>query len=177
MFLFIVHVIWHESRVILTITAFQDLPRMLRKERFRFIVHLGVDDRTPGLDIGRVLDEKVSWQPTQAFHQRAGWPPIAAEFVGDEIHDRQFRFRRANGADGVAAHGDGLAELAATQRTQHVQAHAYGAGTVAVDDDVPGRAVEVPDVLLYPIKGGDLIEHAVITGRFSVGRREESQDV
>lgn len=58
-----------------------------------------------------------------------------------------------------------------------MQTYAYSAGTVAVDDDVVGRAVEVFDVTLYPVEGGNLVEHAVITGRFGVRRREESEDV
>jgi len=68
-------------------------------------------------------------------------------------------------------------KFAFAERAQHVQTHTYGAGTVAVDDDIAGRTVEVLDVPLYPVKGGDLIEHAVIAGRLGVRRREESEDV
>lgn len=116
-------------------------------------------------------------QPTQAHHQRAGRLSVAAESLGYDVHDRLLPFQRTDGTDRVPAHGDRLVELASAERTQHVQAHADGTGIVAVDDDVAGRAVEVLDVTLYPVKGGDLIEHAVIAGRLGVRRREESEDV
>jgi len=58
-----------------------------------------------------------------------------------------------------------------------MQTHAYSAGAMAVNDDILGWPIEVFDVFLYPVKGSDLIEHAIITGRLSVCRREESQDV
>jgi len=58
-----------------------------------------------------------------------------------------------------------------------MQTHAYSAGAMAVNDDILGWSIEVFDILLYPVKGGDLIEHTIITGRLGVCRREESQDV
>lgn len=164
-------------RISRKVTIFQDVLRMLREKRLRLVVRVGVDDRTPGLDVGRVLDQKFGFQPTQAFHEFGSRLSVAAESVGYHVHDRFLPFQRADGTDGVPAHGDRLVELPSAERTQHMQAHAYGAGTVAVDDDVVGRAVEVLDVPLYPVKGGDLIEHAVIAGRLGVRRREESEDV
>lgn len=149
----------------------------MREKRFRLVIRLDVDDRAPGLDVGRELDQEVCWQSTQALHQRAGRSSIAAESVGYGVHDWSLPFQRADGTDSVPAHGDRFVEFASAERTQHVQTHAYGAGTVAVEDDVAGRAVEVLDVSLYPVKGGDLIEHAVIAGRLGVRRREESEDV
>lgn len=58
-----------------------------------------------------------------------------------------------------------------------MQSYTYGTGIVTVDDNVAGRAVEVLDVSLYPVEGGDLIEHAIIAGCLGVRRREESEDV
>lgn len=159
------------------ITTIQDIRRVLRKKRFRLVVRLGVDNRAPGLDVGGVLDDEIGIESAQALHQRACRLSETPEFVGYDVYDLRFRCRRTNGTDGVATHGDRLVELAPAERTQHVQAHAYRAGTVAVDNDVVGRAVKVLDVSFYPIEGGDLIEYTVIAGRLGVCRREESQDV
>jgi len=58
-----------------------------------------------------------------------------------------------------------------------MQSYTYGTGIVTKDDNIIGRAVEIFDVSFYPVKGGDLIEHAIITGRLRVCRREESENV
>lgn len=150
---------------------------MLREERVRVVGYLGVDDRAPGLDVGGVPHQMLGVQPAQALQQRGGRPPVAGELVGNGVDDAPLGVGRADGAHGVAAHRDRLGELAAAERAEHVQADAYRAGAVTVDDDVGRRAVEVLDVTLHPVEGGDLIEYAVVAGRLGVGRREESQDV
>lgn len=150
---------------------------MLREKRFRLVVRRGIDDRAPSLDVGGVLDNKIGVEPTQTLHQRAGRLSVTPELVGYEIHDRSFRFRRADRTDGVAAHGDRFVEFALAERAQHMQTHAYRARTVAVDDDVIGQAVKIPDFSFHPVEGGNLIKYTVIAGRFGVCRCEESQDV
>lgn len=170
-------IIFKHYWVAFTITAIQHIFRLLRKERIRLVVGLGVNDRAPGLDVGGMLGNKIGVESAQTLHQRGGRLSVTPELVSYDIHHLSFHFWRTDGTDGVAAHGDRFVELAPAERAQHVQTHAYRAWTVAIDDNVAGRAVKVRDFSFHPVEGSDLIKYTVIAGRLGVCRREESQDV